>query len=33
MTEHQNRLPREGMECPWLVVLQNCLDAFLCNVL
>lgn len=33
VTEHQNRLPREGVEGPLLEVLQSRLDAFLCNVL
>lgn len=33
VTEHQNRLPREGVECPLLQVVQNCLDIFLCNLL
>lgn len=31
--EHQNRLLREDVECPSLEVVQNYLDAILCNLL
>ena len=32
VTEHWNRLPREGVESPSLETFNTCLNAYLCNL-
>ncbi|KFZ59221.1 hypothetical protein N321_03067, partial [Antrostomus carolinensis] len=32
VTEHWDRLPREGVESPSLEMFKTCLDAVLCNL-